>query len=456
MSLRERKRSITVFCACSVLLFGAPAVLNNIVFAAQENLHSHEEVSEAMSLMQTDRSAAVERLRELADLGSASAMLRYGQYAVDFVHGLTYIKQAADMGYAPAQRELGNLYRVGRLPHVPKDAEKAIEWLTKAADNGEGLQLGRSMARERALFRLSYMYEVGELVQINPELSSEYMQKAIELQAFSAAELFGYATEGFQDSYRYTRLAAEMGHSDAQTNLAQWQVYGFEEFNAPELEAYEIPQDATQALKWLDLAASAGNVRAYETMGDIYRRGIRAGDRYLLERDGLKSVKYYRWAAQRGSDSARELLEGIGKMRIVRQWDDGHNDTLTNQYSNTLDYTYFTSRVSRNRGGEKNVFFEISHAHTPACSVDRSSQRSGAVWSFAGQAIKMFVYCAEDEYGGNHRLTAIADTDQGQKYVVDLFKRSVEPILVKGASFEFPLSAAGFTKVWNGSSEEAL
>ena len=45
-------------------------------------------------------------------------------------------QKAADMGYAPAQYNLGYCYRYG--DGVPRDLDKSAEWYRKAAEQGIG------------------------------------------------------------------------------------------------------------------------------------------------------------------------------------------------------------------------------------------------------------------------------------------------------------------------------
>jgi TPR repeat protein len=51
--------------------------------------------------------------------------------------------EAANGGYAPSQRKLGELYDHG-TPAVPRDYELSIRWYDRARDNGEDIPLPRS------------------------------------------------------------------------------------------------------------------------------------------------------------------------------------------------------------------------------------------------------------------------------------------------------------------------
>ena len=67
----------------------------------------------------------------------------------------SWFRKPAEQGYAPAQRDLGEMYLGGR--GVEKNEREAVAWFRKAADQGHA----------SAQCKLGYSYAVGRGVQKN-------------------------------------------------------------------------------------------------------------------------------------------------------------------------------------------------------------------------------------------------------------------------------------------------
>lgn len=109
-----------------------------------------------------DKAQAARLYRQAADLGYAPAQLNLGvacEYGEgvprDLKEAVRWYTMAADSGNAMAQCNLGYCYYSGS--GVPRDLNKAIVWYRRAADNGSA----------RAYNNLGYCYEHGEGVQKN-------------------------------------------------------------------------------------------------------------------------------------------------------------------------------------------------------------------------------------------------------------------------------------------------
>jgi TPR repeat protein len=74
--------------------------------------------------------------------------------------------QSAEQGYAIAQHGVGFMYLEGEC--AEKNGEKAVEWFTKAGD--QGLQ--------GSLTTLGMMYEQGSLVEQNSAKATAYYKAA--------------------------------------------------------------------------------------------------------------------------------------------------------------------------------------------------------------------------------------------------------------------------------------
>lgn len=123
----------------------------------------------------------------------------------------------ARAGNAAAQRNIGQLYRLGL--GVPKDLKVAANWYRLAADQG----LSRAQAN------LGVMYLRGEGVERDPVRAASWFAKA-----------------------------AEQGHTISQYNLALMLEQG-----------YGVPRDTRQAARWFSEAAEGGHDKASDRLASI-------------------------------------------------------------------------------------------------------------------------------------------------------------------------------------------
>ncbi len=128
----------------------------------------------------------------------------------DYAQAFIYYSQAAKQGYAPAQQNLGKLYRMGR--GVAQSDQKAFEWFLKAAEQGDmharsdlgGMYyLGRGVAQSdkkayewtlksaeqgdyHAQFGMGLIYEMGRGVERSVDKAIEWYQKAADQGSYEA------------------------------------------------------------------------------------------------------------------------------------------------------------------------------------------------------------------------------------------------------------------------------
>ena len=157
----------------------------------------------------------------------------------DWGNAFCWLKKAAEQGIVDAQDSLGCWYTHGGYG-VEQDDTKAVEWYSKAAENGSPL----------AHLNLAICYREGHGVE-------QDIDKAIEL---------------------YTK-AAELGDEKAPYELALF---------------YEELEDTENALKWFTNAAEKGEKWAYYNLGGYYQK---FGDKYEYgkgcEKDHSQAVKWY-------------------------------------------------------------------------------------------------------------------------------------------------------------------
>ncbi len=122
--------------------------------------------------------------------------------------GVDVLKQAANLGYAPAQFYLAKLYEAGDAG-LTKDVAQARNWTERAAENGD----------RKAMHNLALYYFEGTGGPKNTTLAAQWF-----------------------------RRAAEMGLVDSQYNLARLYEGGF-----------GVSQNPAEAYKWYVIASRAGD-----------------------------------------------------------------------------------------------------------------------------------------------------------------------------------------------------
>jgi hypothetical protein len=118
--------------------------------------------------------------------------------AADPLLATHYFTQAAEAGYIPAQRVLGNCYLEGRL--IPRDYGLARRWLTEAARQNDG----------QAAYSLATMYAQGLGMEPNWELA----WKLLDMESSR-----GLAEAGALREHLLGELRRE--HPDFQKKLAE-------------------------------------------------------------------------------------------------------------------------------------------------------------------------------------------------------------------------------------------
>lgn len=108
-----------------------------------------------------------------------------------------------------------------------------------------------------------------------------------------------------------------------------------------------------------------------------------------------------------------------------------------------------------------NVGFEMEYIYEngfmPTCNTDGYKRVKGsrffqreAIWKFNGQAVKMATICGPKGAGENV-LSGMPLTEKGRLFVIELFKKETDPVIVSGDYFELPVSVTNFTRTLNES-----
>ena len=191
------------------------------------------------------------------------------QQESDQAKRIEYLKKAAEMGFTPAQAELGDCYAQGR--GVERDYAKASEWYRRAA--GQPPQ----------------QTEAPQQTETPQQLFELYQQESDQAKRME-----------------YLKKAAQQGYAPAQTELG---------------DCYRQNNNAL-AVDWYCKAVEQSYAPAQYQLGKCYYYGWR------VEKDKSKAVELYRKAAEQGYKDAQLSLalcyeNGWGvsmDLSLAREW----------------------------------------------------------------------------------------------------------------------------------------
>ena len=165
--------------------------------------------------------------------------------------GVKWYRQAAERGYAPAQKSLGFFYGTGQ--GVAKDDVEAAKWYLKGAEQGDR-ELQRIMGTR---------YELGLGVPVDPQEAMTWYRKAADQDDSLSAKNLGlmYGTgkgvaKNEQEAAKWYRKAADLGDAESQSALGARYAIGL-----------GVGKDQAQAVFWYRKAARQGFKAAQDALG---------------------------------------------------------------------------------------------------------------------------------------------------------------------------------------------
>ena len=118
-------------------------------------------------------------------------------------------------------------------------------------------------------------------------------------------------TESIKEAFKWTKRAAEQGHSTAEWVLGLY---------------YQLPygngitMDIKKSVRWYTRSAKQGNVHGQHSLGNLYLMGGKHATWLAPAKNYKKAVKWIRCAAEQGDDEAqKELSELYEKGQGVQQ-----------------------------------------------------------------------------------------------------------------------------------------
>ena len=184
------------------------------------------------------------------------------QHESDQAKRIEYLKKAAEMGFTPAQAELGDCYAQGR--GVERDYAKASEWYRRAAEPPE------------------------------PPKQTETPQQLFEL----------YQQESDRTKWiEYLKMSAQQGHVWAQCELGGCYASG-----------RGVEQDEAQAVQWYRKAAEQGYAEALASMAYCYSEG------HGVKKNTAEAARWFQKLAQQDAPEAQHWM---GHCYSLHVGDDG-------------------------------------------------------------------------------------------------------------------------------------
>ncbi len=200
-------------------------------------------------------------------------------------------RQAADMGYARSQYNLGVLYQRGE--GIPKDTylKDAAVWYRKAAEQGHA----------DAQNNLGVLLQRGDGVPKDIKEAAMWYQKAATEGNAAAQDNLGSlfrrgegVPKDLKEAARWYRMAADQGYAAAQDNLGSLYRRG-----------EGVPKDLKEAVKWYRKAADQVLAAAQNNLGVLYQLGEG------VPKDLKEAARWYRMAANQGYAAAQNNLGSL-------------------------------------------------------------------------------------------------------------------------------------------------
>lgn len=173
----------------------------------------------------------------------------------EYSEAFKWFHKAAELGYAPAQHNIGRMYNEG--VGVEKDSASAVSWFRKAAQQGD----------TESQNILGYLFLFGQGVD-----------------------------KDYSEALSWFQKAANSGSSVAQNNIG----YIYQ-------EGYGVSQDYKEAMKWFRKAAEQGFDNAQFKVGEYYFKGIE------ISVDYSEAERWFRLAAEQGHEEAKNYIDIIAK-----------------------------------------------------------------------------------------------------------------------------------------------
>ena len=288
-------------------------------------------------VVEEDRVEAVKWCRKAAEQGHAESQNVLGRcysegwgVEQDRTEAVKWYRKAAEQGVGVGQYNLAFCYEFGM--GIEQDYVEAVNWYRKAAEQGHAeakarlktaeLFMNAHRGRAEAEYELGLAYETGDGVRKDAFEAMKWYNKAADQghagaqKKMKTGELLRSAQNGGapekyklaqayetgsddmrkdpEEAAKWYRMAAELGHAEAQCRLAQALETGT-----------GIKRDTTEAAEWYRKAADQGHAGAQYRLGAAYENGVG------VRMDYSEALKWYRKAADQGHAGAKDAYDRV-------------------------------------------------------------------------------------------------------------------------------------------------
>lgn len=276
----DSKRALT---ACEQAVNESPndGMLVNLLGRAYEADRNYAEAHRSY-----DRALQLGNLYAATNLGWLAIYGHDG--AIDLEKGRQLFQKAADAGNQLGQVSLASLYRDG-YGGMTQDYAKAIEWYTKAANQGNASAFGN----------LGWFYREGMGVTRDYQKSVDYYRQGAEAGDLTSIAAMGYAAQnglGIPQNYDQARNWYEKGANagDAYSMASLGFLYD---------AGVGVKQDYVEARYWYEKAANAGSAYAMGNLSRLYDQGLGTAV------DPQEAVRWAVAAVESGDPGKKEELK---------------------------------------------------------------------------------------------------------------------------------------------------
>ena len=311
---------------------------------SQQALENYQILSKSLGVNHNQADNKINDIQEAKKLYEEAKQYNFMSKTSDLKKAFELNMKAANMGYAPAQVEVGFAYSLGF--GIERNDQLSFEWYLKAAkqgDSGAQRNVGLNYAEgkgvavnyieakkwldeysrksgKNAIIELAEKYEKGKGFSINLDKALFWYERAVlvgyqqaqtkvnELKnklspniSSQIKELVDQALEydkkkEYHKSFDIYLKAAQMGSDLARCNVG----YSY-------LKGEGVEKNYEQAFHWFQLAAQNNHPLSLNNLGVCYYNG------YGVAQDKNKALEYYKKAADLGNKQGQENYEKLKK-----------------------------------------------------------------------------------------------------------------------------------------------
>jgi len=354
-----------------------------------------------------------------------------------------------------SQDKVSFMYALGQ--GTTQDDTKAFESIKNTVEGGN----------DDSALVMAFMYKYGLGIKKDTDKALKIYLMLSEngyAKGSSKAGLIYLSRNQDKEAFSSFKMAAEQGSSSAKYLLGL-------KYLARNSKEPLIEKDYKNVLKWLHELVEEGVV-AEQLAEQLVEEGFvnkyvrLVNTHYILgmmykgegpKKDINKAINHLKKAAEEGDKDSQQVLSQRNSYE-TNNWDLRNDWSVTRYTDNKFNIEFINSHLGFSENQEKRIYFEIPQKLKKCLPADYSTAAGSfleTVWEFNNQAIKITMFCKAYSNSEETYISATPSSVEGHNFIINAFKKSSKPIMIKGAGLEFPVSAKGFSKVW-GSISRAL